>query len=637
MRNILFLIIFAEVLLCGLAANAKDRVISKPACKLSNSELELKTIIQTDTATVLCFRVNCIGRPWVLRSGVHLRANNKSYAYRHGKLVTKKDYQFIDSFFAPDSTNTTPYTKIGEKYFLEQDSLVLSFNKLPDDTQSFDFIEGDDRNDWKTFGIKMDGKPYLSSLPKLKKQSDTKLPTYTIKTGKAILKGKICDYDDAIMKNSISYFVNEYNLVGNQNDIKMHTDSLGNFSFEVELLHPTPFTFIMPGGYIKVILVPDEELELNIDVATRTANEIHRWSENPPKLEKELQFNGKYGPMNETLNDGAFYGYTVDFLKSLLTISFDEYVQQIWNDYHKTIKKIAENKEYDTQQRDFLNLKAQATYLYKRINYIKNINNGMYYSRIENNSSTISKYKEQFTLKDPHAQELNLYNTLNSLYVVYNYSPMEYLEANNLDKSELYQWMADLKKAKEVAGQINMMKVVKDSTIWNNIASQYVPTLQQHNELIIKKIEEIQNQQLKGTIREVPEVPGKDLIQTIIDSYKGKVVMIDCWATWCGPCKTGIAKMEPVKEELEGKEVVFVYLTNETSDIETWTKEVENLKGEHYRISKQKWDQLPGISAIPHYIIYDRQGNKVMEKVGWNGKLVNEFKEVILKALDKKE
>lgn len=95
--------------------------------------------------------------------------------------------------------------------------------------------------------------------------------------------------------------------------------------------------------------------------------------------------------------------------------------------------------------------------------------------------------------------------------------------------------------------------------------------------------------------------------------------------------------MEPVKEELEGKDVVFVYLTNETSDVETWTKEVEKLKGEHYRISASKWNQLPDISAIPHYIIYDRQGNKIMEQVGWKNSLVDEFKETILKALDKKE
>ncbi len=636
MKNVYFLLIHAAILFGNLSANAQNKIINQPSSKLAKSDLTLKTIIQTDTATILCFRVECVYRPWSLHSTVHLKTKNKDYAYRYGKLVTKKDNQCIDSPFTPDSTNTSSHTQIGDRHFFDLDSLVLCFDRIPSDTQTFDFLEGDDRNSWKIFGIKMDGKPYPSSLPKIK-MKDTGLPAYTIKTGKAILKGKIYDYDHAFMKNQISYFANEYNLIGNGFDINMQCDSLGNFSYETDLLHPIPLTLLLPGGNLKAILVPGEEIALDIDVATRTANAPYEWSEKKPKLNKAIQFRGKYGPMNEALNNMPYNGYTIDFLKELVTISFDEYVQRIWSDYQKTIQEISENKEYNTQQREFLKLKAQSTYLYKRISYVENVKNGLYYSSMKNDSSALNKYNTQFTLTDPHAKELNLFDNLNALYVVYDYKPMEYLKANGLEQSEIYHWMADLKKAKEIAGQINMMKVVKDSTIWDSIAPQYVSTLQRHNELVINKIAEAQSHKLKGTIKEVPDVSGKELIQAIVNSYKGKVVMIDCWATWCGPCKTGIAKMEPVKEELEGKDVVFVYLTNETSDVETWTKEVEKLKGEHYRISASKWNQLPDISAIPHYIIYDRQGNKIMEQVGWKNSLVDEFKETILKALDKKE
>ena len=66
---------------------------------------------------------------------------------------------------------------------------------------------------------------------------------------------------------------------------------------------------------------------------------------------------------------------------------------------------------------------------------------------MKNDSSVLNKYNTQFTLIDPHAKELNLFDNLNALYVVYDYKPMEYLKANGLEQSEIYHWMADLKKA----------------------------------------------------------------------------------------------------------------------------------------------------------------------------------------------
>lgn len=120
-----------NILLSGnLSANAQNKIINQPSSKLAESDLALKTIIQTDTATILCFRVNCIYRPLALHSTIHLKAKNKDYAYRYGKLVTKKDNQFIDSPFTPDSTNTSSHTQIGDRHFFDRDSLVLCFDRI---------------------------------------------------------------------------------------------------------------------------------------------------------------------------------------------------------------------------------------------------------------------------------------------------------------------------------------------------------------------------------------------------------------------------------------------------------------------------------------------------------------------------
>ena len=104
----------------------------------------------------------------------------------------------------------------------------------------------------------------------------------------------------------------------------------------------------------------------------------------------------------------------------------------------------------------------------------------------------------------------------------------------------------------------------------------------------------------------------------MIEKFKGKVVYVDFWATWCGPCKSGISKIAPLKEEMKNDNVVFLYVTNQTSPEGTWKNAIADIKGEHYRVSNDEWNYLTqkfNISGIPHYTLVDKQGNVVNPKL----------------------
>ena len=135
---------------------------------------------------------------------------------------------------------------------------------------------------------------------------------------------------------------------------------------------------------------------------------------------------------------------------------------------------------------------------------------------------------------------------------------------------------------------------------------------------------------------ELDEVAPKNTLQFLLDRYKGKTVFIDLWATWCAPCRAGHQAMEPVKQELKDKDIVYVYITDATSEFDDWKRMVKNISGEHYYLSPHQFesvcDQFHTGGDIPAYIIYNPKGELVHMSVGFEG--AEPLKKGLMKALE---
>ena len=112
-----------------------------------------------------------------------------------------------------------------------------------------------------------------------------------------------------------------------------------------------------------------------------------------------------------------------------------------------------------------------------------------------------------------------------------------------------------------------------------------------------------------------PDVNGKE---TALSDFVGKVVYIDVWATWCGPCKQELPFFKQLEEEYRNDpNVVFLSVSVDSQrDYEKWKTFIaeENMQGVQLFAGDKARDELMTpyrISGIPRFMLVGKDGNLV--------------------------
>lgn len=136
--------------------------------------------------------------------------------------------------------------------------------------------------------------------------------------------------------------------------------------------------------------------------------------------------------------------------------------------------------------------------------------------------------------------------------------------------------------------------------------------------LKVPKMDFAYAQSLKNTDHLKSSKDADSLFKALLAPYKGKVVYIDFWGTWCGPCKAEMKHVGTAKEALKDKDVVFMYFANNSPELvwKTIIKEM-NLTGPnvvHYRLPDEQQSLIErrlSIKGFPTYMLVDKEGNMV--------------------------
>ena len=109
-----------------------------------------------------------------------------------------------------------------------------------------------------------------------------------------------------------------------------------------------------------------------------------------------------------------------------------------------------------------------------------------------------------------------------------------------------------------------------------------------------------------------PDSSGKNIS---LESLKGKLVYVDVWATWCGPCKAQIPFLKQLEEKYREEEIAFVSLSiDQLKNISKWKdmivdKELEGIQIIADKAWRSKFVTDYVIEGIPRFILIDKDGN----------------------------
>ena len=114
---------------------------------------------------------------------------------------------------------------------------------------------------------------------------------------------------------------------------------------------------------------------------------------------------------------------------------------------------------------------------------------------------------------------------------------------------------------------------------------------------------------------------AKILFEEIIKPYKGKVIYVDFWGTWCGACKENMKYVKDLKAKLKGQDVVFMYFANRSPE-DSWKNIIKemDLTGENvvqYRLPEKQEEiieRLFSVNSFPTYLLINKEGKVVNTK-----------------------
>ncbi len=602
MKRVLYPFIF--ILLFSCTGKLPQKVdYPRYAFRNTNSQ-ELVSVERTDTATILSFHSFFMPRQWIrVAKEAYLTDGIKHYAMIGTEGITPDEKLYMD--------------EMGEAEY------KLLFEPLPSRLREISFIENEGAGAFLFYHIDLTGTK--KALLKTPSYDSEILPEAELKIGESTLEVHLPFSVKGLPQVSAKLYVDDF-FPPVQNEYSTVIGENGVATFNFEQKGPARAVLLIgheihTPGYI--IINPGEKIVATVDASGRSMT-VNRFNLDEATAPEAL-YTGKFAELNS-------FGRTVDnpFNEQDLQLinqatSMSDLSAALKEIYTKKISTLAGDTSIPPFQKEYL----QGFYASHIILVLSNANNilASQYASAHDGDRT-GYVEEAFSPEDlAFLKDMDLNNPRMMLMSNDGILGSSIINLVFPDKKGL---QACYREAFPIAKKVLTKGLAPDEEDMALLDSLDIPFFK---DCILSLVEANENalESVPDREKEVPVVPSNKLLDAILENYRGSVVLVDFWATWCGPCKIAHRILEPMKEK-RFKEVSFVYVTSSTSPRPKYNEMIGNIKGDHYYLTDNQLDviykQLE-TNVFPTYIIVDRDGKIVKKYIGFEEEMLDELEKAL--------
>lgn len=206
--------------------------------------------------------------------------------------------------------------------------------------------------------------------------------------------------------------------------------------------------------------------------------------------------------------------------------------------------------------------------------------------------------------------------------IVNDYFDMIDLKAKVIDSVYQDPVLRDIAKGQLLCSRFVERRLPLNQTCMNVLSEIQLPTIRNavltRNDKLLAlqqaEVEDIASLHPSSDVEGLTD--GEAILRKILEPYKGRIVYLDIWGTWCGPCKEKLSESDYVKQQLKEFDIVYLYLANRSPE-ESWKNVIKQYKltGDncvHYNLptaQQRAVEEFLHVDAFPTYKLIDKQGN----------------------------